>query len=121
MEKLISKLSGSFYISEEGARELIGKDIPVEAEITEVQDLPEKAKPWATATSKGLTEEELSEMKSLLITGYGKEITFKNSDLDLVCEVLSLTKRQTPSRLKKLVDEGFLEDLGGSPKVYKVK
>lgn len=41
---------------------------------------------------------------------------FKNKDLsDLI---KSLTARQIPSRLKKLVEDGALVDCGGSPKSY---
>lgn len=43
---------------------------------------------------------------------------FQNKDLSPL--VVDLTARQIPSRLKKLVDAGKLQDLGGSPKKYKL-
>lgn len=45
---------------------------------------------------------------------------FQNKDFwKLVSDKYS--NRQTPSRLKKMKEKGYLEDLGGSPKKYKVK
>jgi len=41
---------------------------------------------------------------------------FQNKDLSPLID--GLTARQVPSRIKKLVDSGFLTDLGGSPKKY---
>lgn len=45
-------------------------------------------------------------------------IEFQNKDLSPL--VKDLTARQIPSRLKRLVDAGKLQDLGGSPKKYKL-
>lgn len=47
--------------------------------------------------------------------------SFKNRDLGDLLDKWGLSSRQTPSRLKKLVDAGLLQDLGGSPKSYQVK
>lgn len=49
-----------------------------------------------------------------------KDKEFKSKDLwKLVSDKFS--NRQTPHALKKLASEGKLEDLGGSPKTYKIK
>ena len=54
----------------------------------------------------------------ILVAFKGKE--FKSKDLwKLVSDKFS--NRQTPHALKKLASEGKLEDLGGSPKTYKIK
>ena len=45
---------------------------------------------------------------------------FQNKDLSPLVSDLGLTSRQVPSRLKKLVDAGKLQDLGGSPKKYQL-
>lgn len=46
------------------------------------------------------------------------DTTFQNKDLSPLIQ--NLSARQTPSRLKRLVESGQLEDLGGSPKSYKL-
>lgn len=86
---------------------------PVEGEV--LIERPKKNK------KGGIQLEELAEMKSILITLYQNGESFKNADLDGLREELGLSARQTPSRLKKLAEEGFLLDLGGSPKSYKLK
>ena len=50
---------------------------------------------------------------------YGK-YKFRSKDLwKLVSD--KFTNRQTPHALKKLANQGKLEDLGGSPKKYRIK
>lgn len=68
-----------------------------------------------------ITDSELTIMYDSL-KEFFKDKDFQNRDLDGagLLEKWSLTNRQTPSRLKKLVASGKLEDLGGSPKTYKV-
>ena len=49
-----------------------------------------------------------------------KDKEFKSKDLwKLVSD--KFTNRQTPHALKKLAIQGKLEDLGGSPKIYRIK
>lgn len=71
--------------------------------------------------SKGIQPGEVEMMFADILKTFGDK-PFKNKDLSNVAlpEKWSLTNRQTPSRLKKLVAAGKLEDLGGSPKSYKV-
>lgn len=69
----------------------------------------------------GIQLEELDAMKTILSTLYSDGEEFQNKDLNGLREELDLNARQTPSRLKRLVEEGFLEDVGGTPKKYKVK
>lgn len=111
---LMSKLN----ITEEQALELIAFDSnmpkePVEGEIV--------VKKVAKTKKGGIKVEELEAMKELLKAGYSDGTPFKNKDISTVMQnELGLSSRATPSRLKRLVEEGFLEDLGGSPKSYKV-
>lgn len=111
---LMSKLS----ITKEQALELIAFDTnmpkePVEGEIV--------VKKVAKTKKGGIKPEELEAMKELLKAGYSDGTPFKNKDISTVMQnELGLSSRATPSRLKRLVEEGFLEDLGGSPKSYKV-
>lgn len=111
---LMSKLN----ITKEQALELIAFDTnmpkePVEGEIV--------VKKVAKTKKGGIKPEELEAMKELLKAGYSDGTPFKNKDISTVMQnELGLSSRATPSRLKRLVEEGFLEDLGGSPKSYKV-
>lgn len=111
---LMSKLN----ITKEQALELIAFDTnmpkePVEGEIV--------VKKVAKTKKGGIKPEELEAMKELLKAGYSDGTPFKNKDISTVMQnELGLSSRATPSRLKRLVKEGFLEDLGGSPKSYKV-
>lgn len=111
---LMSKLN----ITKEQALELIAFDTnmpkePVEGEIV--------VKKVAKTKKGGIKPEELEAMKELLKAGYSDGAPFKNKDISTVMQnELGLSNRSTPSRLKRLVEEGFLEDLGGSPKSYKV-
>lgn len=75
----------------------------------------------ARKKSSKITDSELTIMYDSL-KEYFKVESFQNRDLAGagLLEKWSLTNRQTPSRLKKLVAAGKLEDLGGSPKSYKV-
>lgn len=111
---LMSKLN----ITKEQALELIAFDTnmpkePVEGEIV--------VKKVAKTKKGGIKPEELEAMKELLKAGYSDRTPFKNKDISTVMQnELGLSNRSTPSRLKRLVEEGFLEDLGGSPKSYRV-
>lgn len=111
---LMSKLN----ITKEQALELIAFDTnmpkePVEGEIV--------VKKVVKTKKGGIKPEELEAMKELLKAGYSDGTPFKNKDISTVMQnELGLSSRATPSRLKRLVEEGFLEDLGGSPKSYKV-
>lgn len=71
-------------------------------------------------TKKGITEQEVIDLFNNVIKIAFKDKTFQNKDFHkLVSDIY--TNRQTPSRLKKLKELGYLEDLGGSPKQYKIK
>lgn len=71
--------------------------------------------------SKGIQNDELTMMADSIKEVFGGEV-FMNRDFAAkgLIEKWGLTARQTPSRLKKLVGMGILEDCGGSPKSYKV-
>lgn len=71
--------------------------------------------------SKGIQKNELDMMAESIKTIFGTE-AFMNKDFASkgLLEKWNLSNRQTPSRLKKLVQMGILEDLGGSPKSYKI-
>lgn len=73
-----------------------------------------KAKP-----KKGITESELEELFNLIKLKF-KDESFKNKEFHLMVAD-KYTNRQTPSRLKRMVEKDWLEDLGGTPKKYKVK
>ena len=51
---------------------------------------------------------------------FGSE-KFKNSDLKELCDKWNLTSRQTPSRLKKMADQGLLTRYETKPLTYQVK
>lgn len=115
-EERIALFMEKCYISREEAEELYEFDIQVDKtnKPTEGEIIVEKV---TRTAKKGITEEELVEMLEVLkATFFDKK--FKNSDLNDVRAVMDLSARQTPSRLKKLVEQGELEDLGGSPKSY---
>lgn len=71
--------------------------------------------------SKGIQKHELDMMAESIKTVFGTE-AFMNRDFAPkgLLEKWNLSNRQTPPRLKKLVQMGILEDLGGSTKSYKV-
>ena len=115
-EERIALFMEKCHISREEAEELYKFDMQVDKtnKPTEGEIIVKKV---TRATKKGITEEELVEMLEILqATFFDKK--FKNSDLNDVRAVMDLSARQTPSRLKKLVEQGELEDLGGSPKSY---
>ena len=117
LEKDIIYLVNELNISREDAIELIKFDsnIKEETSIT-VEEKP----PKAPAKKGGITEEELEGIKTLISAGFPSE-PFKNKDLSVVVqEELGITASALPSRLKRLVEQGFLEDIGGSPKSYKM-
>lgn len=85
-----------------------------------------KARVAATTSSRkrssGIKEEELSMMFADIVELFGDKV-FQNKNLkefDLHSK-WELSSRQTPSRLKKLVEQGLLLDHGGKPKSYQVK
>lgn len=77
------------------------------------------AKPKKKAKS-AISDSELDTMFVDIEATFGDK-SFKNKDLGDLLDKWGLSARQTPSRLKKLVDAGLLQDLGGSPKSYQVK
>lgn len=86
------------------------------------QDDHEKAQKLdkAQKPKKGITQDEIIDLFQNVISIAFKEKEFNNKDFHkLVADKLS--NRQTPSRLKKMVENGLLIDLGGSPKKYKIK
>lgn len=77
----------------------------------------EKKKP--KTQKKKISEEEVKELFNLIKIKF-KDEPFQNKNFHLIVAD-KYSNRQTPSRLKKLVNLGLLEDLGGTPKKYKVK
>jgi hypothetical protein len=69
------------------------------------------------ATESKVTTSEVSGIMDIIEANFSG-VEFQNKDLSPL--VKDLTARQIPSRLKKLVDAGKLQDLGGSPKKYKL-
>jgi len=76
-------------------------------------------KPKVVKTKKGITDDEIEELFNLIKLKF-KDESFKNKEFHLMVAD-KYTNRQTPSRLKRMVEKGWLEDLGGTPKKYKVK
>lgn len=67
-----------------------------------------------------ITGDEIDELfETVVKIAFSEKEFFQNKDFHiLVADKYS--NRQTPSRLKKMREKGYLEDLGGSPKKYKV-
>lgn len=65
-----------------------------------------------------IKSEEMDTVLVVIVERFGKN-QFQNKDIAPF--VKDLSARQIPSRLKKLVEDGKLEDLGGSPKSYRLK
>ncbi len=82
-----------------------------------VQTTFENEKTKTITGGSKITDLELQTILSIADEHF-PDSAFKNADIAPL--IPKLTARQTPSRLKKLVDQGYLEDLGGSPKSYKV-
>ena len=117
LEKDIVYLVNELNISREDAIELIKFDSNIKEETSITV---EEKTPKAPAKKGGITEEELEGIKTLISAGFPSE-PFKNKDLSVVVqEELGITPSAIPSRLKRLVEQGFLEDIGGSPKSYKM-
>lgn len=117
LEKDIVYLVNELNISREDAIELIKFDSDIKEEDSIIV---EEKTPRAPAKKGGITEEELEGIKTLISAGFPSE-SFKNKDLSVVVqEELGITASALPSRLKRLVEQGFLEDIGGSPKSYKM-
>lgn len=68
-----------------------------------------------------ITNDEIDDLFfNVVKIAFSESEFFQNKDFwKLVSDKYS--NRQTPSRLKKMKEKGYLEDLGGSPKKYKVK
>lgn len=66
-----------------------------------------------------ITGDEIQDLFENVIKLAFKDKEFKNKDFHLLVAD-KYSNRQTPSRLKKLVEQGLLIDLGGSPKSYKI-
>ena len=68
-----------------------------------------------------ITNDEIDDLfYNVVKIAFAEKEYFQNKDFwKLVSDKYS--NRQTPSRLKKMKEKGYLEDLGGSPKKYKVK
>ena len=64
-----------------------------------------------------IDDSQLSAILSVIKTNF-EQTEFQNKDLASLVE--GLTVRQIPSRLKRLADAGQIQDLGGSPKKYKL-
>lgn len=118
-ETLIAKYMEKLKIDREAAEELYNADLAIDRSTKPLEGelVVEKV---AKAKKVGITKEELDSMKEMLPVMFPENKPFKNKELRILCEELHLTARQTPSRLKALVEEGFLGDLGGNPKQYKV-
>lgn len=103
------------------AKQVMGlnKDTPVDVSesvaTTTTQPAP---KPKAEKKSK-ISEDDLTGLVDVIKEHIGDK-TFANKDLAPHLDSLGLTARQTPSRLKRLVEMGILSDEGGSPKKYKL-
>lgn len=112
----VQNLIDSLNITVEQAIELEAYD-----KGTVIQKQDTDVKKTVVTKKQGIQVDELVKMKEILKISFINEKEFKNKDLGALQEELGINQRQTPSRLKRLVEEGFLEDLGGSPKSYKVK
>lgn len=66
-----------------------------------------------------ITTDEIDDLFFNVVAIAFKEKDFKNKDFHLLVSD-KYSNRQTPSRLKKMVEKGYLKDLGGSPKTYQV-
>lgn len=81
-----------------------------------IKKAKKEKKEQSTITSEGNLKWIYEEI--ILVAFKDKE--FKSKDLwKLVSD--KFTNRQTPHALKKLASQGKLEDLGGSPKKYRIK
>lgn len=119
-EKNISFLMGKFNITREQAIELINFDSGAAKPSEKPKPLENNIQPQKK--KGGITEEELVSIEKILTAGFSDGKSFKNKDVSSVIgEELGLSAQSVPSRLKRLVERGFLEDLGGSPKTYKIK
>lgn len=74
--------------------------------------------PKAEKKSK-IGEDDLTALTDLIKEKFPDK-PFANKDIAPHLQPLGLTARQTPSRLKRLVEMGVLSDEGGSPKKYKL-
>lgn len=68
-----------------------------------------------------ITADEIDDLfQNVVKPAFSEKEFFQNKDFwRLVADKYS--NRQTPSRLKKMEEKGYLENLGGTPKKYKVK
>jgi len=68
-------------------------------------------------TKSKIKSEETDNILLVAAERFGNK-PFKNADI--APHIKDLSARQVPSRLKKLVESGHLQDLGGSPKAYQL-
>lgn len=110
VEKLEISIVEAMELIEFDTKEIDGI---MKEENKERQANKEKPKP------KGIQENELDYIMNIIKEKFnGIEFTNKNL-YTYTADKFSI--RQTPSRLKKLVESGKLENLGGTPSKYKIK
>jgi len=110
VEKLEISIVEAMELIEFDTKEIDGI---MKEENKERQANKEKPKP------KGIQENELDYIMNIIVEKFsGMEFTNKNL-YTYTADKFSI--RQTPSRLKKLVESGKLENLGGVPSKYKIK
>lgn len=109
---LVDKLN----ITEETALELIKFDQPGAVVQKSIDPVSKKV-----TKKSGIKDEELVQIKDYLNINM-KDKVFQNKDISkIIEEEYEIGARQLPSRLKRLVESEFLEDMGGSPKKYRIK
>lgn len=87
---------------------------------TEFEKEQKEIKKAKNAKTK-ITDDEIDDLfNNVVKLAFSNREYFQNKDFHLLVAD-KYTNRQTPSRLKKMKEKGYLEDLGGSPKKYKVR
>lgn len=115
-EYLMEKLNCTYeeardVIAYDAAIEEAAMDEPVEGEIVVERPAPKK--------KGGISQEELDEMKVIILATFKYE-AFQNKHVSgEVGDKMGLSSRQTPSRLKRLAEEGFLVEV--EPSEVKLK
>lgn len=103
-------------ITYEEALELMEFDGNAEKILKEEKKEEKKSKP--KAKPQGIQSEDLEYMKKVILENFSKEQVFQNKEFAKLVYP-KFTNRQTPSRLKKLVEQGFLSAVAGqNGKVY---
>jgi hypothetical protein len=80
--------------------------------------VPKEKSIGKTRKKTEVKSQEVDSVMQIIVERFSNQ-SFQNKDLSP--HITDLSSRQIPSRLKKLVDGGKIEDLGGSPKTYKLK